>query len=202
MHDAIGRFFRSYHAHCTNPTADTLFNLLNSLHSLNDRLRKQAQVDLFDCDEFLALKALRNFFHHEAELPSRVTVVPLTSGAADLLFMCLTRSEYVNRACANSRINAGERARIESVIRFYGPVADLNPCVFNCAVKVFEKVEPLGIAPQDEPTYEEFKISYEYESQERLPHLIDGRLRVPAADIPALLAAIQEANHGGGPTVR
>ncbi|MFP2923717.1 hypothetical protein ACLESO_00605, partial [Pyxidicoccus sp. 3LG] len=171
MHQAIGRFFRSYLAHSTEPTADTLFNLLNALHSLNDRLRKQTGSDLFDCDEFLALKALRNFLHHEAELPSKITVVPLSSGMTDLLFMCLARSEHVNRAFANPRIGAEDRPRMESVIRFYGPVADLNPCVFNCAVKIFEKVERLGVTPKDEPAYEEFKASYEYESQNRLPHL-------------------------------
>lgn len=201
MHEAIGRFFRSYHVHSTEPTVDTLFNLLNVLHSLNDRLRKQTRVGLFDCDEFLALKALRNFFHHEAELPSKIAVVPLISGMTDLLFMCLARSEHVSRAFANPRISAEERSRMESVIRFYGPVADLNPCVFNCAVKVFEKVESLGIAPKDNPAYEEFKASYEYESQECLPHLVNGRLRVPVADIPALLAAIQEVSRDSGPAM-
>jgi hypothetical protein len=199
MHDAIGRFFRSYHEYSTKPGDDTIFTLLNSLHSLNDRLRKQANSNFFDCDEFIALKALRNFFHHEAELPCRFTTVPLDAGAADLLFMCLTRSEYVSRACANPLVRAEDKLRIESVIRFYGPVADLNPCVFNCAVKVFEKIEALAIAPQNERAYEEFKACYENESQHGIPHLVEGALRVRIADIPALLVAIKEAERGNAP---
>jgi hypothetical protein len=200
MHDAIGRFFRSYYAHCMEPSADTLFNFLNTLHSLNDRLRKQAGLNFFDCPEFLALKALRNFFHHEAELPSKITVVPLAIGTADLLFMCLTPSKHVDQACA--KLPARDVEAIKSAIRFYGLVADLNPCIFNCAVKVFEKIEARALGPQDEPTYAEFKASYERESQDGSPHLIKGELRVHATQVPALLAAIQEASQGSASTTR
>jgi hypothetical protein len=65
---AAERFFRFYHRYCIEPDQDTLFNLLNSIHSLNDRLKKATGEHFYECYEFLTLKALRNLFHHEAEL--------------------------------------------------------------------------------------------------------------------------------------
>jgi len=35
---AAGRLFRTYKQHCVAPDLDTLHNLLNALHSFNDRL--------------------------------------------------------------------------------------------------------------------------------------------------------------------
>src|SRR5436305_14923307 len=76
---AADRFFRAYHAHCTMPDEDTLFNLLNALHSFNDKLRKATRHDLFGSINFQALKALRNLLHHESELMNRVKVVRVDS---------------------------------------------------------------------------------------------------------------------------
>jgi hypothetical protein len=197
MQQAVSRFFRSYYMHSTAPSADSLFNLLNSLHSLNDRLRKNSKINFFGFQEFLALKTMRNFFHHEAELPSKVTIIPLANFAADLPFMCLTPSKYIVRACA--KLSTKEAEAINSVIRFYGTVADLNPCIFNCVVKIFEKTETNGLAPKDEPAYEEFRASYEYESQNGHPHLVKGELRMLASEVPALVAAIQKASQDDDP---
>ncbi|MBR1141490.1 MAG: hypothetical protein E6614_00130 [Bradyrhizobium sp.] len=44
---AIDRFFRSYFSHCVTPDEDTLLNLLNALHGLNDKLQKDVGRNLF-----------------------------------------------------------------------------------------------------------------------------------------------------------
>ena len=65
---AANRFFRAYYRHSTVPDEDTLFDLLNALHSLNDKLGKFAGIDLRGSAFFTVLRKLRNLFHHEAEL--------------------------------------------------------------------------------------------------------------------------------------
>jgi hypothetical protein len=41
------RYFRLYCKHVTQPDVDTLFNLLEGMHSLNDRLGKQTGGKVF-----------------------------------------------------------------------------------------------------------------------------------------------------------
>jgi hypothetical protein len=45
---AAERYFRAYHRHCTRPDEDSLFDLLNALHSLNDKLSKSFVADNLD----------------------------------------------------------------------------------------------------------------------------------------------------------
>lgn len=59
------RFFRLYNKFCTQQDADSLFNLLNAIHSLNDRLNKSSGDNFFQNNEFISIKALRNLFHHQ-----------------------------------------------------------------------------------------------------------------------------------------
>ena len=74
---ACKRFFRLYHKHCVSPDPDTLFNLLNGIHSLNDKLNSSRKENFFKCSEFIALKALRNLFHHQEELINALRIIPV-----------------------------------------------------------------------------------------------------------------------------
>jgi hypothetical protein len=48
------RYFRLYYKRVTQADMDTLFNLLEAMHSLNDRLKKETDRDFFDIEEFYA----------------------------------------------------------------------------------------------------------------------------------------------------
>ena len=87
---AAGRLFRVYERHCQNPSPDTLFEALTAIHSLNDRLKKATGRDLHEIEEFIALKVLRNFAHHEEEVHANVRVIPVPA-YSDLLFMCIVQ---------------------------------------------------------------------------------------------------------------
>jgi len=56
---AADRFFRAYYRHSTAPDEDTLFDLLNALHSLNDKLGKFAGTDLHGSAFFTVLRKLK-----------------------------------------------------------------------------------------------------------------------------------------------
>lgn len=88
--------------HCVAPDLDTLHNLLNALHSLNDRLDKAVGRDLHEIEEFVTLKVLRNFAHHQEEVRANVRIVP-TPAQSDLMTMCIVRRDQVERAVANVR---------------------------------------------------------------------------------------------------
>lgn len=69
----IDRFFESSFelidvtcAHKRN--GRTLYTFLNSLHSLNDRLKQDFDTDLMSYPEFKILKHLRNYYHHQGDI--------------------------------------------------------------------------------------------------------------------------------------
>lgn len=50
----IKRFFRCYFAFCQSPDPDAVREVLASIYSVNDKLRKAGYPNFFDSDEFLA----------------------------------------------------------------------------------------------------------------------------------------------------
>lgn len=181
-----------YHRHCVEPDRDTLFNLLNSIHSLNDRLRKVTGEHFFDCNEFVALKALRNLFHHEAELVNEVRIIPvknLLPVSTDLLFLCLvpSRLALLSFEQLDRKRRAHEEEIVRSTLKWYGNVVNINPCVFNFAVHAFEKLRELGIQIGGDK-YVEFQASYEFEEEAGHSHFITGDIMCHAGSVEEVLA--------------
>lgn len=186
------RFFRLYHGHCVEPDKDTLFNLLNSIHSLNDRLRKATGEHFFNCNEFVALKALRNLFHHEAELVNEVRIIPvekLPPVSTDLLFLCLVPNRLVLLSFEqlDRKRHTHEEETIRSTLKWYRNVVNINPCVFNFAVHAFEKLKALGVQIGGNE-YAEFQASYEFEEEAGHSHFITGDIICHAGSVEEVLA--------------
>ncbi|MBJ7263086.1 MAG: hypothetical protein JHC61_04825 [Burkholderiaceae bacterium] len=191
---AADRFFRTYEAHCVAPDVDTLFNLLNALHSLNDKFKRACNSDFFDLKEFVALKALRNLFHHEDELRSEIKLVAaqdIPPISTDLLFLCLIPRGLVEKAI--SGIDKKRRKQDEPVVRnalkWYGNVVNINPCIFNCAVHVFQKTAGIGIELHSE-AYVAFRQSYEFEEIEGHDHFVTGDIACHAGSIEKILQTL------------
>src|SRR3984893_193291 len=103
MRRSIG--FSGRTSHCVAPDEDTLINLLNALHGLSDKLQKDVGQNLFGSANFIALKALRNLFHHHTELIHEVKFIPvgeLPPMATDLLVVCLVPKNLIERAGAGT----------------------------------------------------------------------------------------------------
>ncbi len=190
---ASARLFRAYYMHCTAPDLDTLFQLLGSIHSFNDRVTKGLRVSFLDVSEFIALKCLRNFFHHHDELKHAVRVIPVADLPimSDLVFMCLTPRELVEDAIQHTapRHQVQTRAACQQTFHWYGAVVNINPCLFNFVVRAYERLAAAGVKiPGDEA--EEFKRSYEFEIAMGHSHYVDGRLSITAGNLNKLLSEI------------
>lgn len=186
------RFFRVYHKHCVKPDKDTLFNLLNSIHGLNDKVRKATGGLFFGCNEFIALKALRNLFHHEVELVNEVRIIPvekLPLLSTDSLFLCLVPRDLVLQSFEQleRKRRAHEEGIIRSTLKWYGNVVNINPCVFNFAVHVFEKLQALGVQVGGDE-YAEFQARYEFEEEAGHSHFISGDIICHAGSVEQVLA--------------
>ncbi len=187
---AAGRLFRAYERHCQEPSSDTLFEILTALHSLNDRLKKATSRDLHEIEEFMALKVLRNFAHHEEELHANVRVIPVPA-YSDLLFMCIVRRDQVERAIENveRKWRDASRTACETRFHWYGGAVNINPCLFNLVVRTYEMLLALEVSPH-EIDIVLFKASYDLEKAQGNSHYVDGRLIAHATEFDAVLARV------------
>ena len=188
--DAAGRLFRSWERHRTAPGPDTLFETLTAMHSLNDRLQKTVGSDFHGIQEFVALKALRNFVHHQEEVRDNVRVIPAPA-LSDLLVLCLVRDDQVERAIesADKRWRVDTRNACEATFHWYGKAVNINPCVFNFAVPAYETLRQLDVRlPAD--AVADFEARYRCEETRGLSHTVDGRLTAHAADLNAILSNV------------
>ncbi|MGB8290797.1 hypothetical protein [Rhizobium ruizarguesonis] len=190
---ASERFLRLYERHCVEPDEDTLFSFLEASHSLNDRLKIGADLDFFDVSQFAALKCLRNYFHHHQELKHLVSLVPVGDYpiVTDLMYMCVVPRTSVEAAIEETmpRHKDATRRACQDLFHWYGPVVNINPCIFNFVVLAYERLVKAGI-PLAGDSVENFRASYDYEEKMRIPHLIDGRFSTSAGNVDRLLSEI------------
>ncbi len=139
--EAVDRFYRSYSKYLESYDEDTLFILLNSLHSLNDRLKSDHSVDLFGIEEFVVLKTIRNYIHHQDEMMNKLTSFPATKVQpiqTDLMFMCLIMKSDLDEAIEgiHKKYREAHKETIERIVHYYGSVVNLGPAIFNMAAKL------------------------------------------------------------------
>ncbi|MDU6134641.1 MAG: hypothetical protein E6645_05485, partial [Bradyrhizobium sp.] len=137
LNAAIDRFFRCYFNQLQAPDPDTLLNFLNALHGLNDKLKHESGRDLFGSSDFIALKALRNLFHHHLELVHEARIIPveeLPAMTTDLIVVCLVPRSLVERAERETDRRHRDQVRSAfTTFKWYGDVANIQPCMFNVA---------------------------------------------------------------------
>ncbi|MGB3540961.1 MAG: hypothetical protein WBA42_22630 [Mesorhizobium sp.] len=192
---ASERFFRLYHTHCVSPSRDTLFSLLEAAHSLNDRLKVGAAADFFDVQEFTALKCLRNYFHHHQELRHVIRLIPIGNYpiTTDLMNLCFVPRDTVVFAIETTkRYQEEARQACQQMFHWYGPVVNINPALFNFVVAAYERLRDRGV-PMAGEAVEEFEASYDYEEENNLPHIVNGRLATSPGSIDELVTDIISA---------
>jgi len=190
VNSAADRVFRTYARHCLEPDEDTLFGYLDALHSFNDKLRKAGNGDLFGSTDFMALKALRNLFHHEMELLHEIKIIPaerLPLIVIDLGIVCLVDRSVVERAI--QREKPEQRDAIRGAFKWYGTVVNIQPCVFNGSVDVFEAVQSADLTPESE-AYQEFESSYRDEEWNGHAHRVTGQISCAAGSVETVLQEV------------
>lgn len=151
---AVARLCRQYVAFLESTTVDSLFNWSNALHSMHDRVPQGMRSALFKSPEFVAMKALRNHFHHSGEVAHRIK--PLAIGnlplMSDLGIVCL-----IDRGAAEAAIQAigpkfktTEQPMIEAALKWYGPCVNLYPAIFNLMAQVVLLAQDHHVMPDDE----------------------------------------------------
>ncbi len=192
LHAAICRVFRCYLAFCEQSRTDTLFDLLNSIHSLHDRLVKGLNRNLYDSDEFLAVKCLRNYFHHQGEIKHDMRILigkDIPSVHTDLWCLCLVPVSVVVAAVENVDKKYRQQAGCAgyNVFKQYGDLININPAIFNLVVKIFLLIEDQTSSLKNCKAFQTFKAQIEIERERGMSHFISGDIYCHAGNIDAVL---------------
>lgn len=175
----LKRFFKCYFAYCQSPDPDSVREVLASIYSVNDKLRKAGYPNFFDSDEFLAIKAIRNYAIHQAEIYNDARALPIISNVpidAELSILCLIPIDIMNSVC--KEISVKDKTAIINTCIYYKSYVDIYPCIFNFGVQLFlySEVHSLEV---DSKEYLEFKNSIEYERAHDYPHNVVGGFSLP-----------------------
>lgn len=195
---ATDRLFRDYGRHCQAPNEDTLFHFLNSLHSFSDKLKRHRTSGLHDSPNFIGLKALRNLFHHEAELLSKISVVTdfVQPVVVELSRVCLVDRSLIERAAAGEAVQAKKQKRIPGDVagafRWYGQIVDIEPAIFNVAVDAYEAIKEIDVAPWSD-AFQRFEACYEHEEEDGREHRVTGTISCHAGNVSELLRKMHES---------
>ncbi len=175
----IKRFFKYYYAYCQSPEPDSVREVLASIYSVNDKVRKAGYPNFFRSNEFLAIKAIRNYAIHQSEIYNKAKALPIASKVpinAELKILCLLPKDVVDAIFESTDLK--NQAAIESTCVFYKKYVDIYPCIFNFGVQLFLYTEnnSLEISSNE---YLEFKSSVEYERKHNYPHQVTGGFSLP-----------------------
>lgn len=195
---AINRVFRLYGAYCTNWNEDSLYNLLHALHSLDDKLEIDGEQPMLGIPEYVALKALRNYWHHEGEVPAVLRVKSMKGLiATDLMHACFVPATDCAAALkgVSKKFRDEAKQAMDSTFRVWGTVVDINPCVFNCMAKVYALLEEKKIAG-DCAEFDEFAESYEFENRNGYSHYVTGAVATTAAEAGRVQALMEKLYAG------
>ncbi|MFY8282558.1 hypothetical protein AAEU31_03335 [Pseudoalteromonas sp. SSMSWG5] len=173
------RFFKYYDTYCQSPDPDSVREVLASVYSVNDKLRKAGYPNFFNSDEFLAIKAIRNYAIHQAEIYNEAKALPIVSDVpieADLIILCLIPIGVIDAICENT--NSEGKTAIKNTCIYYKRYVDIYPCIFNFGVQLFLYSENNSLEV-DSKVYREFKNSIEYERANNYSHHVVGGFRLP-----------------------
>ncbi|NRB80665.1 MAG: hypothetical protein HRU38_18695, partial [Saccharospirillaceae bacterium] len=177
---SAGRLFDIYYRHVRNSTLEDLQSLTEEAYKLHERLRKLNKNNdgLLDLDEFLLLKALRNYSVHQGEFIGEA--FSIKEDFAQQLGMELGKVCLIDKAVVTQAINfepplengeGNKVARIKTQLVDFGDYYNIEPVIFNFMVKVYEKLVALQLSIPGKG-FTELEHTYKKEIYHNYPHYI------------------------------
>lgn len=183
----IKRLFKYYYKSVTSEDADSVREVLSSIYSVNDKLRKANYPDFFGSDEFLTLKAIRNFIMHQSEIHNESKAAPILNRfgiKSELGYFYLIPVEVVNNICLT--LNSKNEEALKKTCIFYKKYVDIYPCIFNFMVHMYFYTVEHNLSI-DTKEYSDMKNAIQFEKDNGYSHFVSGQLELINGDIDEFL---------------
>lgn len=175
-----GRLFDIYYQYTAQADLVALQSLTEEAYKLHERLSKSSPKNkgLFEIDEFLLLKALRNYSVHKDEFQGKAYSVNqqfAQKHRLELGRVCLIDKKVVRLAINAEPTLAFEEqskvAKINQQLVDFGEFYNVEPVIFNFMVKVYEKLTSLKLSIPG-TGFAEIDTSYKNEDYHNYPHYV------------------------------
>ncbi len=176
------RLFDAYYRYCRQSGLEDLQYVTEESYKLHERLCKQPgnKAGLFGLDEFLLLKALRNYSVHQDEFIGKAFAIK--PSLAEELRLDLPKVCLVEKATVKKAINYEPRLlsdsdeqkkvqRIKGQLVDFGESYNLEPVIYNFIVKVYELLVGLNLSIPGEG-FKELNTAYKKEEYYRYNHYV------------------------------
>lgn len=200
---AAGRLFDIYYQYTAQADLVALQSLTEEAYKLHERLRKSSPNNqgLFEIDEFLLLKALRNYSVHKDDFQGKAYSVNKKFAQQhhlELLRVCLIDKKVVRLAInAESTLEVGEQSKndkIKKQLVDFGEFYNIEPVIFNFMVKVYEKLVSLKLTIAGTGFFE-IAQSYENEIYHNYSHYVQLQsLNVSNEEVLSNIQPLSELN--------
>ena len=179
---AAKRLFDTYYRYNETGNLEDLQYLTEDAYKLHERLRKQpnCKQGLFDLDEFLLLKALRNYSVHQGDFLGEAYFIDRDYAASlrlELGKVCLLKKKVLTQAI-NYEPPLDDYAKEQEKLRRikgqcvdFGDFYNLDPVVFNFMVRVYELLVRLKVNVPGEG-FKELDNSYKKEAYFGYAHFV------------------------------
>ena len=177
---AAGRLFDTYYRHTSHSSLEQLQYLTEEAYKLHERLRKLSKKNqgLLGLDEFLLLKALRNYSVHQDDFVGEAFGIRPDFArriGLELQKVCLIKKSIVSQAINyEPPLKHGEDekiARIKTQLVDFGDFYNIEPVIFNFMVKVYEKLIALNLTIPGQG-FADIDLSYKNEVYYNYSHYI------------------------------
>ena len=178
---AAGRLFDIYYQYTSKEDLAALQSLTEEAYKLHERLRKLSAKSkgLFDINEFLLLKALRNYSVHRDDFVGKAHAVKrqfAEQHRLELQRVCLIDKKVVRLAInAEEPLEFGEQEKVSKInqqLVDFGEFYNIEPVIFNFMVKVYEKLLSLKLEIPGNG-FAEIDKSYKNEIYHNFPHYVN-----------------------------
>jgi len=200
---AAGRLFDIYYQYTSKEDLAALQSLTEEAYKLHERLRKLSPKNkgFFELDEFLLLKALRNYSVHRDDFIGKAYAVKrqfLEQNQLELGRVCLIDKKVVRAAInAEQPLDSGEQDKVSKVNKQlvdFGEFYNIEPVIFNFMVKVYEKLTALKMTIPGEG-FAEIDKSYKNEIYHNFPHYVSLQsINVKNEDVLSNITPLREIN--------
>jgi hypothetical protein len=200
---AAGRLFDIYYQYTAKEDLAALQSLTEEAYKLHERLRKLSPNNkgLFELDEFLLLKALRNYSVHSDDFIGKAYAVKrqfAEQHQLELQRVCLVDKKIVRLALnAEKPLQVGEQNKVSKIsmqLVDFGEFYNIEPVIFNFMVKVYEKLISLKLTIPG-VGFSEIDKSYKNEIYHNYPHYVSLQsINVKYEDILTNITPLKEIN--------
>jgi len=177
---AAGRLFDIYYQYTAQSDLVALQSLTEEAYKLHERLSKSSPKNqgLFEIDEFLLLKALRNYSVHKDDFQGKAYSVNRKFAEQyrlELMRVCLIEKKVLRKAINEEPIlGFGEQSKVEKINKQlvdFGEFYNVEPVIFNFMVKVYEKLTALKLNIPG-TGFKDLETSYKNEVYHNYPHYV------------------------------